>query len=99
MPITKAGNSAIFNETCTGVCYNDYVIGPPSGYDNAYFEIGYVRVFSAGNTSTVVAPSTSASGSTAGATQSSSASSLVEKYGSVAVSVVAAIGGLGVMLV
>ncbi|EIW81094.1 glycoside hydrolase family 16 protein [Coniophora puteana RWD-64-598 SS2] len=50
-----AGNSAIFNETCSGVCYNDYVIGSPSNYDNAYFEVGYVRVFSSGNT--VITPS------------------------------------------
>ncbi|KAF8133894.1 glycoside hydrolase family 16 protein [Boletus edulis] len=98
-----AGNPAIFNQTCTGVCYNDYVIGPPSGYDNAYFEVGYVRVFSAAGISTVVSPSTSASGSAAGTTsnpsaQGSSASGLGGKYASVVASLFAAIGGLGVML-
>ncbi|KAH0832135.1 glycoside hydrolase family 16 protein [Lanmaoa asiatica] len=93
-----AGDAAIFNQTCSGVCYNNYVIGPPSGYDNAYFEIGYVRVFSTGNT-TVTSPSSSASGS-AGTTssQSGSASSLAEKCPSVVASVFAVIGGLGMML-
>ncbi|KAI0320941.1 concanavalin A-like lectin/glucanase domain-containing protein [Amylostereum chailletii] len=47
-----AGNNATFAETCSGTCYNDYVIGPASGYDNAYFEVQNVRVF--GNSSTVV---------------------------------------------
>jgi hypothetical protein len=41
-----AGNANIFNETCSGNCYNDYVVGNGSSYATAYFEIGYVRVFS-----------------------------------------------------
>ncbi|KAG9315686.1 glycoside hydrolase family 16 protein [Chiua virens] len=94
-----AGNSAIFNATCSGVCYNDYVIGQPSGYDDAYFEIGYVRVFSAEGTNTVVPGSSSASGSAAPTStstpSSSSASSLLEKYGSIVASTLVAIGGLG----
>jgi hypothetical protein len=103
MPIKKAGDATIFNQTCTGVCYNDYVIGPPSGYDNAYFEIGYVRVFSAAGTDTVVSPSTSASGGAAGTTSTSSSSAsslLMEKYVSVVnmASIFVAIGGLSVML-
>ena len=40
-----AGNSDIFAQTCSGTCYNDFVIGPPSNYDNAYFEVRSVRVF------------------------------------------------------
>ncbi|KAI0062967.1 glycoside hydrolase family 16 protein [Artomyces pyxidatus] len=47
-----AGNNATFAQTCTGVCYNDYVIGPPSGYNNAYFEVSSVRVFTAADNST-----------------------------------------------
>ena len=35
----------MFFETCTGVCYNDYVLGDPSFYDTAYFEVAYVRVY------------------------------------------------------
>ena len=35
----------MFYETCKGSCYNDYVLGPPSGYDNAYFEVNSVRVY------------------------------------------------------
>lgn len=40
-----AGNPTIFKQTCTGVCYDDWVAGSPSNYDNAYFEVQYVRVY------------------------------------------------------
>jgi hypothetical protein len=52
-----AGAPAVFNETCTGDCYQTWVLGPPSNYDNAYFEISYVRIFSAQGQNTVVAAS------------------------------------------
>ncbi|KAN0130624.1 glycoside hydrolase family 16 protein [Lactarius tabidus] len=41
-----AGNPTIFAQTCQGSCYNNFVIGPPSNYNNAYFEIQYLQVFS-----------------------------------------------------
>ncbi|KAG7091333.1 hypothetical protein E1B28_010377 [Marasmius oreades] len=31
---------------CPGSCYKNAVLGPPSGYDNAYFDIAYLRVYS-----------------------------------------------------
>ncbi|KAI9064601.1 glycoside hydrolase family 16 protein [Trametes sanguinea] len=40
-----AGASSVFFETCTGVCYDDWVLGDPSHYDTAYFEVSYVRVY------------------------------------------------------
>jgi len=40
-----AGNLPTFLQTCSGICYNDYVLGSPSNYDNAYFEVQSVRVF------------------------------------------------------
>ncbi|KAF8532007.1 glycoside hydrolase family 16 protein [Gautieria morchelliformis] len=40
-----AGSAAVFAQTCSGTCYNDFVIGPPSNYDNAYFEIKSIRTF------------------------------------------------------
>ncbi|KAI0275928.1 hypothetical protein BGY98DRAFT_1090403 [Russula aff. rugulosa BPL654] len=40
-----AGDPQVFAQTCSGICYNDYVIGSPSNYDNAYFEVRSVRVF------------------------------------------------------
>ncbi|KAF8654615.1 hypothetical protein AX16_003527 [Volvariella volvacea WC 439] len=47
--ITLCGDFAkppsIFLQTCTGVCYNDYVVGNGSVYSTAYFDIGSVRVF------------------------------------------------------
>lgn len=49
-----AGNTNIFSQTCTGVCYDDYVVGNGTNYDNAYFEVASVRVFSKQGTNTVV---------------------------------------------
>jgi len=53
--ITLCGNWAgigpVYNATCgtsgsTGLCYEDNVIGPGSPkYDNAYFEISYIRAY------------------------------------------------------
>lgn len=58
----------IFSQTCSGVCYNDWVVGNGSNYATAYFEIASMRVFSKSGTNTVVGPqgkSTSASALTA----------------------------------
>lgn len=41
----SAGNPQIFAETCQGICYDDYVIGPPSTYDAAYFEVKKIQTF------------------------------------------------------
>lgn len=49
-----AGNSGIFLQTCSGVCYDDWVLGPPSNYDSAYFEVQYVRVYGEPGQQTVV---------------------------------------------
>ncbi|KAF8192188.1 glycoside hydrolase family 16 protein [Pholiota molesta] len=49
-----AGAPNIFAQTCTGVCYNDYVVGNGSNYNNAYFEVASVRVFSKQGTNTIV---------------------------------------------
>ena len=40
-----AGAASIFSQTCSGVCYEDFVLGDPSHYDTAYFEVSYVRVY------------------------------------------------------
>jgi hypothetical protein len=40
-----AGNTEIFAQTCSGSCFADYVLGPPSVYDNAYFEIKSIRTY------------------------------------------------------
>ncbi|KZP14965.1 glycoside hydrolase family 16 protein [Athelia psychrophila] len=55
LDITLCGNWAgigpVYNETCgasgpTGLCYNDLVVGPGSPtYDEAYFEISYLRAY------------------------------------------------------
>ncbi|KZT11783.1 glycoside hydrolase family 16 protein [Laetiporus sulphureus 93-53] len=49
-----AGDQTIFAETCSGVCYDDWVIGTPSNYDNAYFEVSYVRVYGEQGEDTVI---------------------------------------------
>ncbi|KDQ62064.1 glycoside hydrolase family 16 protein [Jaapia argillacea MUCL 33604] len=54
-----AGNANIFAETCTGLCYDNWVIGSPSNYDNAYFEVQYVRVYGEQGDNTVVHSSAS----------------------------------------
>jgi len=49
-----AGIGPAYNATCgssgpTGLCYNDNVVGPGSPtYDNAFFEISYVRAYTTG---------------------------------------------------
>lgn len=49
--IDFAGSPEFFPLTCTGNCYLDYVINNGTEqYANAYFEVGYVRVFSANST-------------------------------------------------
>lgn len=50
-----AGATSVFSQTCSGVCYNDYVVGNGSLYNNAYFEVASVRVFSKHGTNTIVA--------------------------------------------
>ncbi|KAK0491650.1 glycoside hydrolase family 16 protein [Armillaria novae-zelandiae] len=43
-----AGSSSIFNTQCSGSCIQDYVLGPGSPkYDNAWFEISYLRTYTA----------------------------------------------------
>ncbi|SJL02682.1 uncharacterized protein ARMOST_06016 [Armillaria ostoyae] len=43
-----AGIPSIFNTQCSGNCIQDYVMGPGSPkYDNAWFEISYLRTYTA----------------------------------------------------
>jgi len=49
-----AGPPSIFSQTCSGVCYNDYVIGNGSNYATAYFEVASVRVFSSNGTNNII---------------------------------------------
>ncbi|KAF7422337.1 hypothetical protein PC9H_010493 [Pleurotus ostreatus] len=48
-----AGAPAVFSQTCSGVCYNDYVIGSPSNYDNAYFDINFIKIFGTGGNTVI----------------------------------------------
>jgi hypothetical protein len=77
--ITLCGDwadGASWNSTCSGICYNNWVMGNGTDYDNAYFEVSYVRVFSTEGTNTVVSSTTAGSpASTASGSTSSSSSS------------------------
>ncbi|TFY63493.1 hypothetical protein EVG20_g6292 [Dentipellis fragilis] len=64
-----AGVPSIYTPACghsgsTGLCYNDNVVGPGSPkYDDAYFEINYVRAYSTGPSSTPTPIATGAANS------------------------------------
>ncbi|KAG6820615.1 hypothetical protein H0H93_014218 [Arthromyces matolae] len=65
-----AGDSTIFNETCTGVCYTDYVMGNGSNYATAYFEIASIRIFSSDGTNNIIDGSSTTSNASATSTGS-----------------------------
>ncbi|KLO18258.1 hypothetical protein SCHPADRAFT_866908 [Schizopora paradoxa] len=69
LDITICGNFglAIFSQTCPGNCLD--LVQTPSNYDNAYFEISYIRVFEQTNGS---APSVTPSGASPTTTAGSS---------------------------
>ncbi|KAL8279304.1 hypothetical protein RQP46_008341 [Phenoliferia psychrophenolica] len=54
-----AGSAAVFNATCSGVCYTDYVLKADS-YNTAYFEIPSIRVYSSNSSSSSSSTSKSA---------------------------------------
>ena len=56
----SAGAAYVFAQTCPGNCYIDWVTGPPSNYDNAYFEIKSIKIFGSGE-NTVIRAATPAS--------------------------------------
>lgn len=64
MKITLCGDFAgrdLFNQTgCQGRCYEDFVIGEPGRYSEAFFDVASVRIFNADG----VAPSSSGSSGT-----------------------------------
>jgi hypothetical protein len=63
---TDAGNPTVFNQTCTGVCYTDYVLNS-SSYATAYFEIQSVRVYGDASKAAVNTTASSTKGNTSGA--------------------------------
>ncbi|KAJ7081610.1 glycoside hydrolase family 16 protein [Mycena belliarum] len=48
-----AGPPAVFAQTCSGVCYANYVVGNGSAYNDAYFDVASVRIYSVTGTNTV----------------------------------------------
>jgi len=60
-----AGNSNSFYQTCTGVCYQDWVLGDPSNFDDAYFEVQHVRVYGQPGELTVISGASRATAASA----------------------------------
>ncbi|KDQ60270.1 glycoside hydrolase family 16 protein [Jaapia argillacea MUCL 33604] len=65
-----AGIDAVYSSTCgtagpTGLCYNDSIVGAGSKFDQAYFEINYLRTYT-NNASTFSSISAAAAASTTG---------------------------------
>jgi hypothetical protein len=66
-----AGNGAVYNSTgCSGVCTDMVKTG--SNYDDAYWEINYVKTFNAAGNSSAAGSSSTSSSHAAGATGSTS---------------------------
>ncbi|KAH8110956.1 concanavalin A-like lectin/glucanase domain-containing protein [Phellopilus nigrolimitatus] len=72
-----AGQAAVFAETCSGTCTD--LVPTASNYNNAYFEISYIRVFENG----LGLPSSTASGG-ATVTTNASGATITESSGAVA---------------
>lgn len=60
-----AGNQQTFLQTCSGICYDDWVLGSPSNFDTAYFEVQYVRVYGEPGELTVISSNARRSGNVA----------------------------------
>lgn len=72
-----AGQPAVFNQTCEGRCYVDYVLNA-SNYDQAYFEVQHVSVFTDGTaTSAASGNGTSSADQSTTSNSPSGSSSLV----------------------
>ncbi|TDL22536.1 hypothetical protein BD410DRAFT_207110 [Rickenella mellea] len=69
-----AGIPSVFNPSCPGLCTN--LVGTPSNYNTAYFEIAYLRVFTNGSSTGSTTQTGSGSGSTPKATGSGSSGNL-----------------------
>ncbi|ORY86636.1 concanavalin A-like lectin/glucanase domain-containing protein [Leucosporidium creatinivorum] len=71
-----AGSASVFNATCSGVCYTDWVLNA-TNYDTAYFEIQSLRIYNDGTNSSGNAGSSSSSSSNSSSGSSTPASSAV----------------------
>ena len=106
--MNRAGNTAVFAQNCTGTCYTDYVLDA-NNYDQAYFEVASVKVFTDGTgtatTSTASSGSNAASetgtsssdssGSSSGSGDSGSGASLnANKVGGVVSALLVLVGAL-----
>ncbi|KAG8699604.1 hypothetical protein FRC08_005190 [Ceratobasidium sp. 394] len=67
-----AGSPQIFQGTCQGVCTD--LIKTPSNYNNAYFDISYIRVFSDGTSGSNSGPTLTGTSSNPSATSGSGSS-------------------------
>ncbi|KAF8552469.1 glycoside hydrolase family 16 protein [Imleria badia] len=84
-----AGVPGIYDSQCaglTGICYNDSVVGPGSPtYDNAYFDINYVRTYTSLPAGVPSTTGTTSNGSTSTSSGSSSVAHTTASSGGVGV--------------
>jgi len=87
-----AGAASTFQATCSGVCTD--LIKTPTNYNDAYFEISYIRVFSDGTSGSNSGPTLTGTGSTASATSGSGSSG---SNGAIPMLAALGLGGVAVM--
>ncbi|CAE6535199.1 unnamed protein product [Rhizoctonia solani] len=80
-----AGAAATFQATCSGVCTD--LIKTPSNYNNAYFDINYLRVFSDGTSGSNSGPTLTGTSSSSTATSTSVSSTNSESRTNAAASI------------
>jgi len=64
-----AGDASVFSTTCNGTCTD--LVDDPTNYDDAYWEINYLQVFSNGNSTSTSSSSSGSGSSSSGASGSS----------------------------
>ncbi|KAJ3791139.1 concanavalin A-like lectin/glucanase domain-containing protein [Lentinula aff. detonsa] len=70
-----AGEDSVFSQTCSSVAPNcTSLVADPTNYDDAYWEINYLRVYTNGQSNSSSTSSTSASGTSSGSGSSSTGS-------------------------
>jgi len=95
-----AGAATIFQATCSGVCTD--LIKTPSNYNDAYFDISYIRIFSDGTAGSNTGPTLTGTSSTASATSGSGSSgsngadSVLTTLGLGSVAIIATLAGFAI---
>lgn len=63
--VNRAGAAEVFAQTCSGLCTD--LIGEPSNYDNAYFELRSIKAYTGAPTTRSITSATQVNNTTTGA--------------------------------